>query len=124
MRKPIQKAKTMALAWIYLKTFGQITKSLCDELFWIFKKEDFKQALASFIFYDIPNETIDGDIEAYNVMENIKMRFNKFLQAEYNGTISDWSKEIYKQVCLRFNIFKFPFQHKPISKEFHSKYLF
>ena len=42
----------MALAWIYLKTFGHITELLCDELFWVFTKEDFKHALACFIFDD------------------------------------------------------------------------
>ena len=84
----------MALAWIYLKTFGQITESLCDELFWVFTKEDFKHALACFIFDDGENH------EAKMLVKNIKMRFYKFLQAEYNGTITEWTKEMYSTVSL------------------------
>ena len=110
----------MALAWIYLKTFGQITESLCDELFWVFTKEDFKHALASFIFDDGENH------EAKMLVKNIKMRFDKFFSSpakrprsrkrgvtqsstnllgapEYNGTISDWVKEMYSKVNLSSN---------------------
>ena len=108
----------MALAWIYLKTFGQITESLCDELFWVFTKEDFKHALACFIFDDGENH------ENNMLVKNIKMRFDKFFSIsvnlakrsrtrrrgatqsfanllgapEYNGTISDWAKEMYSKV--------------------------
>ena len=42
--------KALPFAWIYLKTFGQITESLCNELFWTFTEEDFKNALACFVF--------------------------------------------------------------------------
>ena len=107
----------MALAWIYLKTFGQITEPLCDELFWVFTKEDFKHALACFIFDDGENH------EAKMLVKNIKMRFDKFFSSpakrprsrkrgatqssanllgapEYNGTISDWVKEMYSKVNL------------------------
>ena len=108
----------MALAWIYLKTFGQITESLCDELFWVFTKEDFKHALASFIFDDGENH------ENNMLVKNIKMRFDKFFSIpvnlakrsrtrkrgatrsftnllgvpEFNGTISDWAQEMYSKV--------------------------
>ena len=90
----------MALAWIYLKTFGQLTKPLCDELFWDFKKEDFKHALANFIFEDGEDEDKDEGIEIDMLVKNIKMRFYKFLQAEYNGTITEWTKEMYSTVSL------------------------
>ena len=95
--KPIKK-KTMALAWIYLKTFGQMTLPLCNEVFWDFKKEDFKHALACFIFEDGNDD--ENDEETKILVENIKMRFNKFLQAEYKGTITDWTKEMYSLVSL------------------------
>ena len=91
------KTKTLALAWIYLKTFGQITKSLCDELFWVFEKEDLKHALACFIFVDDDGDN-DGSNETDLIVKNIKMRFNKFLQAEYKGTIIEWTKEMYSMV--------------------------
>ena len=42
--------KALPFAWIYLKTFGQITESLCNELYWTFTEEDFKNALACFVF--------------------------------------------------------------------------
>ena len=100
----------MALAWIYLKTFGHITELLCDELFWVFTKEDFKHALACFIF------EYGGNHEAKILVKNTKMRFDKFFSSlakssrtrkrgatqsfanllgapGYNGTISDWVKE-------------------------------
>ena len=99
----------MALAWIYLKTFGQMTESLCDDLFWTFKKEAFKQALACFIFDDMEDERDpDQDWEADTLIDNIKIRFDKFLQTEYNGTITDWAKEMYTTV---FIIFKIPFRY-------------
>ena len=80
------------MAWIYLKMFGQITESLCDELFWTFDKEDFRNALAHFVFED---EDTDNQL-----MKNIKMRFNKFLQAEYKCTITDWAKQMFAKVML------------------------
>ena len=99
----------MALAWIYLKTFGQMTESLCDDLFWTFKKEAFKHALSCFIFDDIEDERDhDQDWEADALIDNIKIRFDKFLQTEYNGTITDWAKEMYTKV---FIIFKLYFRH-------------
>ena len=105
----------MALAWIYLKTFGQITESLCDELFWVFTKEDFKHALACFIFDDGENH------ENNMLVKNIKMRFDMIFSSpvkrpktrkrgatqssanllgfpEYEGTIADWAKEMYSKV--------------------------
>ena len=72
--------------------FGQITESLCDELFWTFDKEDFRNALAHFVFED---EDTDNQL-----MKNIKMRFNKFLQAEYKCTITDWAKQMFAKVML------------------------
>ena len=42
--------KILPFAWIYLKTFGQITESLCNHFFWTFTEEDFKNALACFVF--------------------------------------------------------------------------
>ena len=90
----------MALAWIYLKTFGEMTQPLCHEFFWEFKKEDFKHALACFIFED--DDLDENDEETKILVENIKMRFNKFLQAEYKGTITDWTKEMYSKVSLLF----------------------
>ena len=72
--------------------FGQITESLCNELFWNFDKEDFKNALAHFVFED------DETDEDFQLVKNIKMRFNKLLQAEYKGTITDWVKEMFKKV--------------------------
>lgn len=89
----------MALAWIYLKTFGQLTKPLCDELFWDFKKEDFKHALASFIFEDGADDE-DEAVEINMLVKNIKMRYYKFLQPEYNSTITEWTKEMYSKVSL------------------------
>ena len=80
------------MAWIYLKMFGQITESLCDELFWTFDKEDFRNALAHFVFED---EDTDNQL-----MKNIKMRFNKFLQAEYKCTLTDWAKQMFAKVML------------------------
>ena len=48
---------------------------------------------ASFVFdYDDKNDDID------DLVESIKMRFNKFLQAEYKGTIFDWAKETFIKV--------------------------
>lgn len=48
---------------------------------------------ASFVFdYDDGNDDID------DLVESIKMRFNKFLQAEYKGTIFDWAKETFFKV--------------------------
>ena len=96
------KKKTLALAWIYLKTFGQITKSLCDELFWVFEKEHLKHALACFIFVDDDEDDV-GNIENDQLVKNIKMRFDKFLQAEYKGTITEWTKEMYSMVRLCFS---------------------
>ena len=84
-----------------------MTESLCNELFWTFKKEDFKHALACFIFDDIEDEEdSDEDYDTIVLIRNITMRFNKFLQVEYNGTIIDWAKELYKKVCYRFIISK------------------
>ena len=115
----------MALAWIYLKTFGQITESLCDELFWVFTKEDFKHALACFIFED-SGSCAEND-ETNILVKNIKMRFDKFISIptnlakrprtrkrggtqssanllgfpEYDGTIADWTKEMYSKVTIQ-----------------------
>ena len=87
-----------------------MTESLCNELFWTFKKEDFKHALACFIFDDIEDEEdSDEDYDTTVLIRNITMRFNKFLQVENNGTITDWAKEMYKKVCYRFIIFKIPY---------------
>ena len=48
---------------------------------------------ASFVFdYGDENDDID------DLVESIKMRFNKFLQAEYKGTIFDWAKETFFKV--------------------------
>ena len=80
------------MAWIYLKTFGQITESLCNELFWTFEKEDFKNALAHFVFED------DETDEDFQLVKNIKMRFNKFLQAEFKCSLTDWAKQMFKKV--------------------------
>ena len=117
----------MALAWIYLKTFGQMTEPLCDELFWVFKKEDFKHALACFIFEDGGNYAENDETNI--LLKNIKMRFDKFIAIptnlakrprtrkrggtensanllglpEYEGTIADWAKEMYTKVNLRHN---------------------
>ena len=117
----------MALAWIYLKTFGQITESLCDELFWVFTKEDFKHALARFVFEDV-GSCAEND-ETNILVKNIKMRFDKFIAIptnlakrprtrkrggtensanllglpEYEGTIADWANEMYTKVNLRHN---------------------
>ena len=86
-----------------------MTESLCNELFWTFKKEDFKHALACFIFDDIEDEEdSDEDYDTIVLIRNITMRFNKFLQVENNGTIIDWAKEMYKKVCYRFIISKTP----------------
>ena len=114
------KKKTLALAWIYLKTFGQITKSLCDELFWVFDKEDFKHALACFIFEDDEDgDDYDENNESNILVKNIKMRFNKFLQAEYKGTIIDWTKEMYSKVLFRLKtIFSWPY-----NSDFYRLYL-
>ena len=91
----------MALAWIYLKTFGQVTQPLCNELFWQFKKEDFKHALSCFIFEDSEDdEDFDEKNETNILVKNIKMRFNKFLQPEYKGTITEWTKEMFSKVSL------------------------
>ena len=99
--KPSKK-KTLALAWIYLKMFGQMTESLCKEVFWEFKKEDFKNALACFIFEDSEeDEDNDEDKQTNLLVKNIKMRFNKFLQPEYKGTITEWAKEMYFKVSLK-----------------------
>ena len=38
-------SKGFPFAWIYLKMFGQITESLCDQIFWTFTAESFKNAL-------------------------------------------------------------------------------
>ena len=104
MGKPSKK-KTLALAWIYLKMFGQMTQSLCNEVFWEFKKEDFKNALACFIFEDSEeDEDYDEDKQTNLLVKNIKMRFNKFLQPEYKGTITEWTKEMYCKVKFLFLI--------------------
>ena len=50
---------------------------------------------ASFVF-DYDDETDDIS----DLVESIKMRFNKFLQAEYKGTIIEWTKEMYSMVSL------------------------
>ena len=81
------------MAWIYLKTFGQITESLCNELFWTFEKEDFRNALAYFVLED-------EEDEHFQLVKSIKMRFDKFLQAEYKCTITDWAKEMFKKVLM------------------------
>ena len=81
------------MAWIYLKTFGQITESLCNELFWTFEKEDFRNALAHFVLED-------EEDEQFQLVKSIKMRFEKFLQAEYKCTITDWAKEMFKKVFM------------------------
>ena len=121
--KPNVKRKTMALAWIYLKTFGQMTKPLCDELFWAFKKEDFKHAVACFILDD--GENCAENVETNILVKNIKIRFDKFISIpvnlakrprtrkrgaqssanllgfpKYEGTIADWAKEMYSKVNL------------------------
>ena len=80
------------MAWIYLKMFGKITESLCNELFWNFDKEDFKNALAHFVFED------DEKYEDFQLVKNIKMRFNKFLQAEFKCSLTDWAKQMFKKV--------------------------
>ena len=80
------------MAWIYLKMFGQITESLCNELFWTFEKEDFKNALAHFVFED------DETDEDFQLVKNIKMRFNTFLQAEFKCSLTDWAKQMFKKV--------------------------
>ena len=84
--------KFVAMAWIYLKMFGQITESLCNDLYWTFEKEDFKHALAHFVFED-------EDTDAANQLVNIiKMRFNKFLQAEFKCSLTDWAKQMFAKV--------------------------
>ena len=52
---------------------------------------------ASFVF-DYDDETDDIN----DLVESIKMRFNKFLQAEYKGTIFDWAKETFFKVNVIF----------------------
>ena len=101
-----------------------ITEPLCNELFWVFKKEDFKHALACFIFEDGGNYAENDETNI--LLKNIKMRFDKFFSSpvkrprsrkrgatqssanllgapEYNGTISDWVKEMYSKVNLISN---------------------
>ena len=87
------KRRGFPFVWIYLKMFGQITESLCNQLFWIFSEEEFKNALACFMLnYNDKHDEINDLIEA------IKMRFNKVLQADYNGTINEWAIELFSKV--------------------------
>ena len=64
---------------------------------------------ASFVF-DYDDETDDIN----DLVESIKMRFNKFLKAEYKGTIFDWAKETFSKVDL------FPYHFYVNSQIFYS----
>ena len=93
--KPKQRIrkKGFPLAWIYLKMFGQITESLCNEFIWTFSKEDFKNALSCFVF-----DCTDDSQTINDIVDNIKIRFNKFLQAEFRGTIKEWVEQMFLKV--------------------------
>ena len=78
--------------------FGKITESLCNELFWVFTEEDFKNALASFVF-----DFKDKRDEINDLIEVIKMQY-KMLQTEYKGKINEWATEIFSEV-INFSIF-------------------
>ena len=76
--------------------FGKITESLCNELFWVFSAEDFKNALACFVF-DFKQQSD----EINDLIKVITMRF-QLMQAEYKGGINDWAKEMFSEVVQFF----------------------
>ena len=54
-----------------------------------------KPVKACFVFdYEDENDDIS------DLVESIKMRFQKFLQAEYKSTIFDWAQETFSKVDL------------------------
>ena len=86
--------------------FGKITESLCNELFWVFTEDDFKNALACFVF-----EIKEKNAEINDLIEVIKMRFNKILQAEFKGKITEWATEMFSEVFLNQS----PFHSKDLT---------
>ena len=122
--------KILPFAWIYLKTFGQITESLCNHFFWTFTEEDFKNALACFVFEYNEKDNRVKDLGRFSnwyqwsisrtqcsltsvyhqlfwrpiSVQNIKMRFHKFLHGEFDGSIKDWAEKIFSKVNIICNI--------------------
>ena len=89
--------KTLALVWLYLQINGKPNEKLLNEqTMWTFDRDDFKSAITCLILDDED----EMDKTELQMKELISKHFEKDKQ------LTDWSKDIYKQVTMNYsNIF-------------------
>ena len=94
--KSISK-KTIALVWFYLQINGKPNEKLIDELIGAFDRNHFNRALLWLMLHD--EEEMD------TTAVQMKQLISKHFQNE--NEISDWSKDIFKQVAIIFQRIRF-----------------
>ena len=83
--------KTLAMIWLYLQIDGKLNEKLLNEQsMWTFDRNDFKNAVTCLILYD----EMEKDKLALQMKELISKQF------ETDKELTDWSKNIFKQVTV------------------------
>ena len=84
--------QTLALIWLYLQIIGKPVESLMNETnVWTFNRRDFKNSIT----YLILNDEQETDETSIKMRELISNHF------QTDKELTDWSKEIFKQVRLK-----------------------
>ena len=87
----------MALIWLYLQIIGKPTEQFLDEInFWTFSRQNFKSAIT----YLILNDAYGKDVTSIKMRKLISKHF------QTDKELTDWSKNIFKQVGYKYVITK------------------